>query len=65
MANKLRTSNIRQIEITDPLFGRYVSMIAEAILPYQWMALNGGVDISDLDQWEALNGRVTDERVSS
>ncbi len=65
MANKLHPSNIRQIEITDPLFGRYVSMIAEAILPYQWTALNGGVDISDTDQWEALNGRVTDERVSS
>ena len=65
MANKLRPSNIRKIEITDPLFGRYVSMIAEAILPYQWTALNGGVDISDLDQWEALNGRVTDERASS
>jgi len=65
MANKLHPSNIRQIEITDPLFGRYVSMIAEAILPYQWTALNGGVDISDLDQWEALNGRVTNERVSS
>ena len=65
MANKLHPSNIRQIEITDPLFGRYVSMIAESILPYQWNALNGGVDISDSDQWEALNGRVTDERVSS
>jgi DUF1680 family protein len=65
MASKLHPSNIRQIEITDPLFGRYVSMIAEAILPYQWTALNGGVDISDLDQWEALNGRVTNERVSS
>lgn len=65
MANKLRPVNIRQIEITDPLFGRYVSMIAESILPYQWNALNGGVDISDSDQWEALNGRITDERVSS
>lgn len=65
MASKLHPCNIRQIEITDPLFGRYVSMIAEAILPYQWTALNGGVDISDLDQWEALNGRVTNERVSS
>jgi hypothetical protein len=65
MANKLRPSNIHQIEITDPLFGRYVSMIAESILPYQWTALNGLVDISDTDQWEALNGRVTDERVSS
>lgn len=65
MANKLRPSNIQKIEITDPLFGRYVSMIAESILPYQWTALNGGVDISDTDQWEALNGRVTDERVSS
>ena len=65
MANKLRPSTIRQITITDRLFGRYVSMIAEAILPYQWSALNGGVDIADADQWEALNGRVTDERVSS
>ncbi len=65
MAKKLHPSNIRNIEITDPLFGHYVSIIAEAILPYQWNALNGGVDISDSDQWEALNGRVTDERVSS
>ncbi|MEA4871122.1 MAG: glycoside hydrolase family 127 protein [Christensenella sp.] len=65
MANKLRPSTIRQIEITDPFFGRYVSMIADSILPYQWEALNGGVDISDSDQWEALNGRITDERVSS
>ena len=65
MANKLHTSNIQHIEITDPFFGRYVSMIAESILPYQWGALNGRVDISDTDQWEALNGRVTDERASS
>ncbi|HML67046.1 MAG TPA: glycoside hydrolase family 127 protein [Clostridia bacterium] len=65
MANKLHPSNIQHIEITDSLFGRYVSMIAESILPYQWGALNGRVDISDSDQWEALNGRVTNERVSS
>ncbi|NTU77236.1 MAG: glycoside hydrolase family 127 protein, partial [Alphaproteobacteria bacterium] len=65
MANKLHPSNIQHIEITDPFFGRYVSMIAESILPYQWGALNGRVDISDSDQWEALNGRVTNERVSS
>jgi hypothetical protein len=65
MANKLRVSNIRHIEITDQLFGRYVSKIAEAILPYQWDALNGRVDISDSHQWEALNGRITEERVSS
>jgi DUF1680 family protein len=61
----MRPSNIQHIEITDQLFGRYVSMIAEYILPYQWKALNGRVDISDSDQWEALNGRVTNERVSS
>ena len=65
MANTLRPSNIRHITITDPLFGRYVSIIAESILPYQWSALNGHVDISDSDQWEALNGRITNERVSS
>lgn len=65
MANKLRPSTIRHIEITDQLFGGYVSKIAESILPYQWDALNGSVSIADLDQWEALNGRITDERVSS
>ncbi len=65
MVKKLRPSDLWNIEITDPLFGHYVSIIAEAILPYQWNALNGGVDISDSDQWEALNGRVTNERVSS
>jgi len=65
MTNTLHTSNIKNIEITDPIFGHYVSIISESILPYQWNALNGGVDISDSDQWEALNGRVTDERTSS
>lgn len=65
MTNVLRTANIKNIEITDPIFGYYVSIISESILPYQWGALNGGVDITDKDQWEALNGRVTDERVSS
>lgn len=65
MANAIRPANIRQIEITDPLFGRYVSMIAESILPYQWSALNGQVRISDPHQMEALNGRLTNEEVSS
>jgi uncharacterized protein len=29
-----------RVEITDPLFGHYVDMIAEKVLPYQWDILN-------------------------
>ena len=33
MTNALRTANIKNIEITDPIFGYYVSIISESILP--------------------------------
>jgi len=65
MANTLRPSKIGSVKITDPLFGRYVSMIAESIMPLQWEALHGRIEISDPHQWEALNGRITDEEESS
>lgn len=35
--------NNKNITITDPLFGHYVDMIAETVLPYQWEILNDRV----------------------
>lgn len=34
---------LRNIHITDPLFGRYADIIAEKLLPYQWDVLNDRV----------------------
>lgn len=34
---------LRNIRITDPLFGRYAGIIAEKLLPYQWNVLNDRV----------------------
>ena len=34
---------LRDIRITDPLFGRYVDIISEKLLPYQWEILNDRV----------------------
>ena len=34
---------LRDIRITDPLFGRYVDIISEKLLPYQWDILNDRV----------------------
>ena len=31
---------IDQVNITDPLFSKYVRLVAEKIIPYQWEALN-------------------------
>lgn len=64
MANKLRPTQISRVEITDPLFGSRAALIAEDILPLQWEALNGRVEITDLHQTEALNGRLTNETSS-
>lgn len=65
MSNTLHPVNISRIEIMDPFFGAYVSMIAESILPLQWEALNGQIEIADPHQVEALNGRLTNEKTSS
>ncbi|MDR2156456.1 MAG: glycoside hydrolase family 127 protein [Clostridiales Family XIII bacterium] len=36
-------SRISNIEITDTLFGGYLTLVAEKIVPYQWNILNGKV----------------------
>ncbi len=32
------------VEITDPLFSHYVSMIGDVVIPYQWEILNDRVE---------------------
>ncbi len=29
-----------QVQVTDPLFGRYLRLVGEKLIPYQWEALN-------------------------
>jgi DUF1680 family protein len=44
MQKGYRPLNNRDIHITDPLFGHYVDMIADVVLPYQWNILNDRVE---------------------
>ena len=41
--NDISSIALDRVSITDPLFGRYVRLVAEKILPYQWEALNDRV----------------------
>lgn len=43
MNHTIFTPPLRNIRITDPLFGRYVDVVAEKLLPYQWEVLNDRV----------------------
>jgi DUF1680 family protein len=43
MRNGIHPSALQNIRITDPLFKHYVSLVADQILPYQWMVLNDQV----------------------
>jgi len=38
--------NNRAVRITDPLFGHYVTMISEKVLPHQWDILNDRVELA-------------------
>lgn len=40
MRQNIVTPALQNIEIHDPLFGRYADMIAQKLLPYQWAVLN-------------------------
>lgn len=40
MKQNIITPALRNIRITDPLFGRYADVVAEKLLPYQWEVLN-------------------------
>ena len=43
MRNRIHPSALQNIQITDPLFRHYVSLVADQILPYQWKVLNDQV----------------------
>lgn len=43
MSRAISVPSLRDIRITDPLFSRYVDIISEKLLPYQWEILNDRV----------------------
>lgn len=43
MESTILTPSLRNIRITDPLFGKYLNIVAEKLLPYQWEVLNDRV----------------------
>ncbi|MDT4762885.1 glycoside hydrolase family 127 protein [Sphaerochaeta sp. PS] len=44
MERTYRIVNAGAVQVTDPLFSHYVSMISEVVLPYQWEILNDRVE---------------------
>lgn len=44
MAEGLKPINLKNIQITDTLFGTYSKLVAEKIIPYQWDILNDRVN---------------------
>lgn len=51
MQKGYRSLSNKNIEITDPLFGHYVGMIADTVLPYQWEILNDRVKGAKRSHW--------------
>lgn len=43
MAKTFHACDIRKIEVTDALFGAYLKLVSEKIIPYQWEILNDRV----------------------
>lgn len=41
MPSRIRVPRFHMIHITDSLFGHYVDLVAEKMIPYQWNILNG------------------------
>jgi DUF1680 family protein len=62
MQKGYRTISNKNIIITDPLFGHYVDMIANTVLPYQWNILNdkvvGAVRSHSLDNFRIAAGEI-------
>lgn len=43
MSKRLNTLDLQDIKITDPIFGSYLKLVAEKMIPYQWDILNDRV----------------------
>lgn len=44
MPSRIRVPQFHRIQITDSLFGHYVDLVAQKMIPYQWDVLNGRVE---------------------
>ena len=44
MKQNIFTPSLRNIRITDPIFGKYAKMVAEKLIPYQWAVLNDAAE---------------------
>lgn len=43
--NSLKSPEIKDVTIKDPFWGRYVNLVRDVVVPYQWEILNDLVDI--------------------
>ena len=65
MAKGYRTLSYRSTVITDPLFGHFVDVVADTVLPYQWEILNDRVQGAEpshcLDNFRIAAGEMEGE----
>lgn len=66
MAEGLQSIKLRDIHITDPLFGSYSKLVSEKIIPYQWEILNDRVENAAptycIQNFRIAAGEMTGER---
>lgn len=57
MRQNIYTPSLKNVRITDALFGRYAKMVAEKLIPYQWEVLNDRVEGAE-KSWCIRNFRI-------
>ena len=57
MKQNIWSPSLKNIKITDELFGRYARMVAEKLIPYQWEVLNDRVEGTE-KSWCIRNFRI-------
>jgi len=66
MKENVRSCAIRNIKINDTLFGHYVKLVAEQVVPYQWKMLNDlipGIELSHcIKNFKIAAGDIEGER---
>ncbi|MDF2484053.1 MAG: glycoside hydrolase [Herbinix sp.] len=66
MAEGLQSIKLRDIHITDPLFGSYSKLVSEKMIPYQWEILNDRVEKATptycIDNFRIAAGVMSGER---
>jgi len=41
---RLKSFNLKDIRIDDPFWNRYIALVKDTILPYQWDAMNDRIE---------------------